>query len=357
MFPREILVSGAGFWKTERVNRSFILQKRKGHGTRGLSSLLVQTWDSVLDTKPPPYRILYQEEGAETFLLLSACLSSQEAMTDWAWLEEEMVAVLDKFETPADITDFVTGKVASIVASNSTTETAEAGESESYKAARSKVQKLFNICMDSDRLVSYYSATYWSGRLPAQGWVYLTVNHLAFYSFLLGAETKVLVRWTDVTNIARQTGQGVTVETREGSWMFTLYNNEGYELISQLANLAMRKLISDTDSYHQDLDLLLKKTKNVTKKSFVKRDLDARKKTEAYVSQFSLPLEEKLDGKVECFLFTPYNKKYRYVNIELEFYEGFNAFSCSSQIWYTVFEYKFLLLQLPCSGSCKLDIF
>ena len=118
----------------------------------------------------------------------------------------------------------------------------------------------------------------------------------------------------------------MTVTTREGEWLFTLYNKEGYELISQLANLAMRSLISDTDSYHQDLDLLLKKTKNVTKKSFVKRDLDARKKTEAYVSQFSLPLEEKLDGKVECFLFTPYNKKYRYVNIELEFYEGFNAF-------------------------------
>ncbi len=265
-------MSGAGFWKTERVNRSFILQKRKGHGTRGLSSLLVQTWDSVLDTKPPPYRILYQEEGSETFLLLSACLSSQEAMTDWAWLEEEVVAVLDKFETPFDITDFVTGKVASIVTSNSTTETAEAGESESYKAARSKVQKLFNICMDSDRLVSYYSATHWSGRLPAQGWVYLTINHLAFYSFCLGAETTVLVMWTDVTNIAHQMGHGVTIETREGSWRFSLYNKEGYELINQLSNLAMHKLISLSNSYHPDRELLLKETKNIIKKSFVQRD-------------------------------------------------------------------------------------
>ena len=77
-------------------------------------------------------------------------------------------------------------------------------------------------------------------------------------------------RWTDVTNIDRQSGQGITVSTRDESWTFTLYNKvklkqnfknswyvmfyfqEGYELISQLANLAMRKLISDTESYHQN---------------------------------------------------------------------------------------------------------
>ena len=67
-----------------------------------------------------------------------------------------------------------------------------------------------------------------------------------------------------------------------------------------------------SESYQQDLHLLLKKSKNVPKKSFLKRDLDARKNTEAYISKFSLPLDEKLDGRVDCFLFTPYNKKYRF---------------------------------------------
>jgi hypothetical protein len=27
------------------------------------------------------------------------------------------------------------------------------------------------------------------------------VNHLAFYSFILGTETKILLRWTDVVEI------------------------------------------------------------------------------------------------------------------------------------------------------------
>ena len=37
---------------------------------------------------------------------------------------------------------------------------------------------------------------------------------------------------------------------RSESWVFSMYNGECYDLISQLANLGMRKLISE-DSYHQ----------------------------------------------------------------------------------------------------------
>ena len=278
----------------------------------------MRTWDSVLDTKPPPYRILYQEEGADSFTMISACMTSQEALQDWTWLESDLVSVIDNFEMPDEVTDFVVGKISSIVASHQPgPEGGEITESAGHRAAKAKIQKQFSLSLDTDKLVSYYSCTNWQGRLPAQGWLYLTVNHLAFYSFLLGVETKVLIRWTDVTKIDRQVGTGVTVTTREGQWLFTLYNKEGYDLISQLANLAMRSLISDTDSYHQDLHLLLKKSKNVPKKSFLKRDLDARKKTEVFLSTFSLPLEEKLDGKVECFLFTPYCKKYRFGTLYL----------------------------------------
>ena len=56
---------------------------------------------------------------------------------------------------------------------------------------------------------------------------------------------------------------------------------------------------------------MLKRSKNVPKKSFLKRDLEARKYTEAYRLKFCLPITEKLDGRVECFLLTPFNKKYR----------------------------------------------
>lgn len=47
----------------------FALQKRRGHGhgKKGLASLLVGTIDSVLDTKPPPYRILHQTPNSEVY--------------------------------------------------------------------------------------------------------------------------------------------------------------------------------------------------------------------------------------------------------------------------------------------------
>lgn len=49
-------------------SKYFVLQKRRGHGeSRSFTSLLVNTLDSVWDTKPPPYRILHQTPKSEVY--------------------------------------------------------------------------------------------------------------------------------------------------------------------------------------------------------------------------------------------------------------------------------------------------
>lgn len=47
--------------------------------------------------------------------------------------------------------------------------------------------------------ISDYSCSYWKGNIPRQGWMYLSVNHLCFYSFLMGKEAKLILRWSDIT--------------------------------------------------------------------------------------------------------------------------------------------------------------
>ena len=46
---------------------------------------------------------------------------------------------------------------------------------------------------------SDYACAFWKNSLPRQGWMYLSVNHMCFYSFLMGAETKLIIRWSDLT--------------------------------------------------------------------------------------------------------------------------------------------------------------
>ena len=50
-----------------------------------------------------------------------------------------------------------------------------------------------------EKLVNHYSCSYWKGKVPRQGWMYLSINHMCFYSFLMGKEAKVIMRWTDIT--------------------------------------------------------------------------------------------------------------------------------------------------------------
>jgi len=319
--PKEVLVSGP-LWETEKANRCFIFQRRKGRGKSGFYNVLVETLDSVLDTKPPPFRILYKEEGKDSMVALSMSMTEAEALADWVWLEEELLPKVSAFESGEETTDYVVGKIASIIADNDNAADLNVSDSEplQYRAAKRKFYKLFNVPQD-EKLVSYYSCTLWQGRMPLQGWLYLTVNSLAYYSFILGTETKFLVRWTDVTDIEKTDGillQGsVKVSTRTENYVLSLFNKDGYDLISQLANMGVKTLISD-QSYQKDKNLLLKKSKNVPRKSsFLKRDLDARKESELYRTLFCLPVDEVLDGKVVCFLFTPFNKKYRYGTLYL----------------------------------------
>ncbi|KAK1175874.1 TBC1 domain family member 9-like isoform X1 [Acipenser oxyrinchus oxyrinchus] len=315
--PDEVLLANA-LWITERANPYFILQRRKGRGEGGgggLAGLLVGTLDVVLDStaRVAPYRILYQTPDSLIYRTIACGGSWKEIIEHWEWLEQNLLQTLSIFENENDITTFVKGKVQGIIAEyNKNHDIKEDDDTDKFKEAIAKFCKLFGM-PEEEKLVNYYSCSYWKGKVPRQGWVYLSINHLSFYSFLLGKEAKLVIRWTDITQLEKNATlllpETIKVSTRSSEHIFSVFLNinETFKLMEQLANIAMRQLL-DNEGFEQDRSLPKLKKKSPKKVSILKRDLDARAKSERYKALFRLPKDEKLDGHTGCTLWTPFNK-------------------------------------------------
>ncbi|XP_066574485.1 TBC1 domain family member 9 isoform X2 [Amia ocellicauda] len=315
--PEEVLLAGA-LWITERANPYFILQKRKGHGDGGgggLAGLLVGTLDVVLDSsaRVAPYRILYQTPDSIVYWTIAHGGSRKEITEHWEWLEQNLLQTLSIFENENDITTFVKGKIQGIIAEyNKNHDIKEDDDTDKFKEATAKFRKLFGM-PEEEKLVNYYSCSYWKAKVPRQGWAYLSINHLCFYSFLLGKEAKLVIRWADITQLEKNPTlllpDIIKVSTRTNEHIFSVFLNinETFKLMEQLANIAMRQLL-DNKGFEQDRSLPKLKKKSPKKVSALKRDLDARAKSERYRALFRLPKDEKLDGHTDCTLWTPFNK-------------------------------------------------
>lgn len=308
--PEDVLLAGA-LWITERANPYFILQKRKGHGEGGggLAGLLVGTLDVVLDSsaRMAPYRILYQTPDSLVYWTIAHGTSRKEITEHWEWLEHNLLQTLSIFENENDITTFVKGKVQGIIAEyNKNHDVKEDDDTDKFKEASAKFRKLFGM-PEEEKLVNYYSCSYWKGKVPRQGWLYLSINHLCFYSYLLGKEAKLEVRWADITQLEKSATlllpDVIKVSTRVNEHVFSVFLNinETFKLAEQLANIAMRQLL-DNKGFEQDRSLPKLKKKSPKKVSALKRDLDARAKSERYRALFRLPKDEKLDGHTDCTL-------------------------------------------------------
>ncbi|XP_037753186.1 TBC1 domain family member 9 isoform X2 [Chelonia mydas] len=316
--PGEVLLANA-LWVTERANPYFILQRRKGHGGDGggggLAGLLVGTLDVVLDSsaRVAPYRILYQAPDSLVYWTVACGCSRKEITEHWEWLEQNLLQTLSIFENENDINTFVRGKIQGIIAEyNKINGIKEDDDTEKFKEAIVKFHKLFGM-PEEEKLVNYYSCSYWKGKVPRQGWMHLSINHLCFYSFLMGREAKLVIRWVDITQLEKNATllfpDMIKVSTRSSEHYFSVFLNisETFKLMEQLANIAMRQLL-DNEGFEQDKSLPKLKKKSPKKVSALKRDLDARAKSERYRALFRLPKDEKLDGHTDCTLWTPFNK-------------------------------------------------
>ncbi|NXX91826.1 TBC8B protein, partial [Centropus bengalensis] len=308
--PEEVLLKNAlKLWVQERSNQYFVLQRRRGYGEAGgggLAGLLVGTLDAVLDStsKVAPFRILHQTPDSQVYWSI-ACGSSREEITEhWDWLEHNVMKTLSVFDSNEDITSFVQGKIRGLIAEEGKGSFTKEDDPEKFREGLMKFEKCFGL-PEQEKLVTYYSCSYWKGRVPCQGWLYLSTNFLSFYSFLLGAEVKLIISWDEISKLEKTSNviltESIHVCSRGEDHYFSmfLHISETFLLMEQLANYAVKRLF-DKETFENDL--VLHDPLQITK-----RGLESRAHSEQFRAFFRLPREETLKEVHECFLWVPFS--------------------------------------------------
>ncbi|XP_042196567.1 TBC1 domain family member 8B isoform X1 [Callorhinchus milii] len=307
--PEEVLLKNAlKLWLTEKTNNYFILQRRRGYGEGGggLTGLLVGTIDAVFDStsKVAPYRILHQTPDSQVYWPIACGANSEEINKHWEWLEQNVMKMLSVFDTNEDVTSFVQGKIRGLIAEESKmTSIKEEDDPEKFREALMKFEKWFGL-PQQEKLVTYYSCSYWSGRVPCQGWVYLSNNFLSFYSFFLGKEVKYMIAWDEVSKLEKTTSvllsESIRICSHGEDHYFSMFIhlNETFQLMEQLADYAVKRLF-DKETFEEDSSL--KDPLQITK-----RGLENRARNEYFRTMFRLSKDESLNYITDCFLWIPF---------------------------------------------------
>ncbi|XP_030641622.1 TBC1 domain family member 8 isoform X2 [Chanos chanos] len=307
--PEEVLLKNAlKLWVTEKSNDYFLLQRRRGHGDTGgkISGMLVGALDTMLDSnaRVAPFRILLQVPGSQVSWVIASGAAAEEVNSHWRWLELNLLHSLSVFENKEDAANFVKGKVKGLIAEEVRGgQAAQEEDPERFREALVRFEQRFGL-PHREKLVTHYSCCCWKGRVPRQGWLYLSTNHIAFYSFLLGKEVKLLVPWAEVTGLERVTVGLITdvvrVHTRKRQRDFSMFLNveEVMTVMTQLADIALRRLL---DSGGLELDHTLQQPTSITK-----RVLEEQALRQYVLSLFGLPRAEQLKEVAQCSVWTPH---------------------------------------------------
>ncbi|KAM3862112.1 TBC1 domain family member 8 [Diretmus argenteus] len=306
--PEEVLVKNAlKLWVSEKSNDFFLLQRRRGHGEQGrISGLLVGALDTVLDSnaRVTPFRILLQVPGSQISWVIASGAAIEEVNKHWDWLVHNLLHSLSVFENKEDVASFVKGKVKGLIAEETRgRQAAQEEDPGKFREVLLKFELHFGL-PSSEKLVTHYSCCCWKGRVPRQGFLYLSINHMAFYSFLLGKEVKFVIPWADVTRLERvSTGlMAIRVGTRQRQRDFSMFLNldEAFGVMGQLADIALRRLLA---SEGLELDRVLQQPARITK-----RVLEEQALREYVLALFRLPRGERLHDVASCSVWTPHGR-------------------------------------------------
>uniref|UniRef100_A0A672PI79 TBC1 domain family member 8B-like n=1 Tax=Sinocyclocheilus grahami TaxID=75366 RepID=A0A672PI79_SINGR len=306
--PEEVLLKNAlKLWVTEKSNDYFVLQRRRGYGedSGGLTGLLVGTLDTVLDStaKVAPFRILHQTPDSQVYWNIACGASLEEISKHWDWLQQNIIRTLAVFDSGEDITSFVQGKIRGLIAEEGTSASDEE-DPERFREAVLRFERLFGL-PQREKLVTYFSCSYWRGRVPNQGWIYLSTNFLCFYSYMLGNEVKLVYPWDEVSRLERTSSvllaESIRVCVRGEDHFFSmlLRLQQTYLIMQQLAEYAIVRFF-DKETFNAEHPLA--NPLHVTQ-----RALEIHARNQSFRAFFRLPQEENLCEVYESLLWVPFS--------------------------------------------------
>uniref|UniRef100_A0A671X229 TBC1 domain family member 8B n=1 Tax=Sparus aurata TaxID=8175 RepID=A0A671X229_SPAAU len=307
--PEEILLKNAfKLWVTEKDNEYFVLQRRRGYGEGGggLTGLLVGTLDTVLDStsKVAPFRILHHTPDSQVYWSIACGVTKEEIVQHWDWLQQNIMRTLSVFDSSEDITSFVQGKIRGLIAEEGKTSLVLEEDPEKFREALLRFEKWFELPQE-EKLVTYYSCSYWKGKVPCQGWLYLSTNFLCFYSYLLGSEIKLVISWDEVwrlektSNVLLTESIHVLAHGEDHYFSMLLHLNETFVIMEQLADYSIKRLF-DKEAFQREPALS-------DPLQITKRGLEAHAKSDQFRTFFRLPKEENLLEVHESFLWVPFS--------------------------------------------------
>ncbi|XP_043095646.1 TBC1 domain family member 8B isoform X2 [Puntigrus tetrazona] len=306
--PEEVLLKNAlKLWVTEKSNDYFVLQRRRGYGedSGGLTGLLVGTLDTVLDStaKVAPVRILHQTPDSQVYWSVACGASLEEISQHWDWLQQNIIRTLSVFDSGEDITSFVQGKIRGLIAEEGTS-TGDEEDPERFREAVLRFERLFGL-PQREKLVTYFSCSYWRGRVPNQGWIYLSTNFLCFYSYMLGNEVKLVYPWDEVSRLERTSSvllaESIRVCVRGEDHFFSmlLRLQQTYMIMQQLADYAIVRFF-DKETFIAEHPL-------ANPLHITQRALEIHARNQSFRAFFRLPQEENLCEVHESFLWVPFS--------------------------------------------------
>ncbi|KAM9486247.1 TBC1 domain family member 8 [Clarias gariepinus] len=320
--PAEVSLKNAlNLWITDRSSDYFLLQRRRGHGETGgrLTGMLVGALDTVLDSnaRVAPFRILLQVPGSQSSWVIASGATAEEVQKHWKWLEQNLLPYMSVFENKQDAASFAQGKIKGLIAEEVLVGQAALDDDPSrFREAMVRFEQRFGLPL-KEKLVAHYSCCCWKGRVPRQGWIYLSTNHMAFYSFLLGKEVKLLIPWAEVTALERATfgliNDAIRVRTRQKQREFSMFLDvdEVMTVMTQLGDMALRRLFDNAKAEPDS---------NITK-----RALEEQALRQYVLSLFGLPRSETLKEVMRCSVWTPHARCHTAGNLYVT--ENYVAFS------------------------------